>query len=95
MTATLTPIRAGVALRPPAHGPDQAAIDLARRGQLQRQPPPIPPCPERVDDPYVAGSRWRCCVLCGRITPRLDGDGMAWCGGVLPDVTTVVSGGSA
>lgn len=84
MTAVLTPI--GAILRPPGHGAalDQAAIDLARKGQLQRQPPPIPPCPERVDDPYVAGTRWRGCVLCGRVTPRVDRDWAPWCGGQAP-----------
>lgn len=84
MTATITPIRRDVVLRPSGHGADQAAIELARKGQLQRQPPPIPPCPERADDPYVAGARWRCCVLCGRVTPRVDGDWAPWCGGHMP-----------
>lgn len=85
MTTTITPIRVGIALRPPRDTAlDQAAIDLARKGQLQRQPSPIAACPERADDPHVTGARWRCCVLCGRVTPRVDRDWMPWCGGQVP-----------
>lgn len=45
-----------------------------------------PACPERIrpqfpdaDGPF----RTRCCIRCGRITARLDLDGVGWCGGVL------------
>ena len=66
MAAVLTPIRADIALRPPGHG---KGLDG-------------PACPDRVDDPYTTGSRWRGCILCGRVTPRRDW--APWCGGQVP-----------
>lgn len=45
-----------------------------------------PVCPERVRPqfPDTDGPiRTRCCIRCGRITARLDRDGVGWCGGVL------------
>ena len=77
----------GVARRPD-RAPDPAAVKLAHRGQLARQPAPIPPCPERDRAPQCPdGLRVRCCAVCGRVTARLDGDGVGWCGGTMPTTT--------
>lgn len=46
-----------------------------------------PPCPQRVEDPDFPRARWRMCFLCGRVTRRLDDDGLPWCGGQLPICT--------
>lgn len=76
----------GPALRPPAPGPDEADIELARRGKLRSRPAGFPACPERAlqEQCPAKGLRARTCVRCGRITVRLDGDAVAWCGGILP-----------
>lgn len=44
-----------------------------------------PTCPERARPqfPDDGDYRVRMCVRCGRITSRLDLDGVAWCGGTL------------
>lgn len=67
MTATVTPIRAGTTLRSAGHG---AGLDGG-------------PCPERQDDPQVQGARWRMCIRCSRVTPRVDRDWAPWCGGQI------------
>jgi hypothetical protein len=76
----------GPARRPPAAGPGEVDIEWARRGDLRREPVDLPACPEHArqvqrppDRPRV-----RMCVRCGRVTARLDGDGVAWCGGLMP-----------
>lgn len=46
-----------------------------------------PACPERVQPQFPTCDgpvRTRMCVRCGRITARLDGDGVGWCGGDMP-----------
>lgn len=66
-------VATGPARRPPGHG---RGLDG-------------PPCPERavgVQVPVVDGPvRQRMCICCGRVTARLDGDGLAWCGGTMPE----------
>ncbi|MER7280364.1 hypothetical protein ABT369_38605 [Dactylosporangium sp. NPDC000244] len=58
-------------LRPPGHG---QGLDA-------------PPCAERAQPqfPDSGDYRVRMCVRCGRITARLDLDGVAWCGGILTE----------
>jgi hypothetical protein len=50
-----------------------------------------PVCPERAQPqfPDDGDFRIRMCVRCGRITARLDADGVGWCGGDLPAVQAV------
>lgn len=45
-----------------------------------------PACAERADLGQTPdGLRVRMCIRCGRITARLDTDGVGWCGGNIPD----------
>ncbi len=49
-----------------------------------------PPCPERndLDQGYhLRPPAQAMCVRCGRVTARRDTDGLAWCGGQLPDTS--------
>ncbi len=46
-----------------------------------------PVCPQRAQPqfPTVDGPvRYRMCIRCGRVTARVDADGVGWCGGEFP-----------
>lgn len=46
-----------------------------------------PACPQRATLPqkFEGTPVYRMCMWCSRVTPRSDGDGLAWCGGELAD----------
>ncbi len=69
---------------PPEPAPVVADPTVVRRPAGRGQGLSGPECPERRFLEQGAGGvpRWRMCVRCGRITERVDGDGMAWCGGL-------------
>lgn len=60
----------------------------ADRDCLPPAPSKLPPCPERdfrlQDAPAGQPASGRPCTECGRVTARVHGDGMPWCGGRHP-----------
>ncbi len=47
-----------------------------------------PVCPQRVQPQFPTCDgpvRYRMCIRCGRVTARLDTDGVGWCGGEMPE----------
>lgn len=43
-----------------------------------------PGCPQRQELRQSGTAFVKLCVVCGKITPRVDTDGMPWCGGQWP-----------